>query len=544
VRSFLAGTTAWQSIGTQPSGDPFLSRYGGGLVALKGSNDVYFRDLTAVQFDNGAGKLTAGPSASVSSLYYLEYAASGQHSFSMTHSNAQVTTGTGTFVAGSERALLFKFGPIITGVQSATSSGMGGLIVASGSTIYVYGSGFSTAGLTLTANGSPLSVSASSDQEITAYLPGGYNGVVRLGVSNANGQHTVNIMTASAPPPPSISLSQAKASFSYTLGTTAPAAQSVTISNAGGGTLSWSASSNAGWLSVSPASGIGAGTLTLGITTTGLRAQTSNGAITVMAVGAANSPQTISVTLTVSAAPVSPVAVSAVVNSASWQGGAIAPGELVTIAGTMLGPSAGVSGTVDGSTGKLVSQLAGTTVFFDGIAAPLLYVSTTQVNAIVPYEIAGCTQTMMQVQYQGVRSTVTALPCAAAAPGLFTFSASGSGPAAAANQDGSFNGPSSPAPKGSYVTIYFTGGGQTNPPGVTGSITDTSVLKWLAQGALVTVGGVPATVAFDGAAPTFVDGVLQLNIQLSGDTPSGSALPVILKVGGVSSQATATLAVQ
>ena len=203
-----------------------------------------------------------------------------------------------------------------------------------------------------------------------------------------------------------------------------------------------------------------------------------------------------------------------------------------------------LSGTVDPSTGKMVSQLAGTTVLFNGVAAPLLYASATQVNAIVPYEAAGCTQAMLQVQYQGVLSSSMTLPCATAAPGIFTFNASGSGPAAAANQDGTFNGPSSPAAKGSYVTLYFTGGGQTNPAGVTGSITGTSTLKWLTQTTSVTVGGVAATVAFDGAAPTFVDGVLQLNIQLSGNTPSGSALPVVIKVGTASSPATATLAVQ
>ncbi len=156
--------------------------------------------------------------------------------------------------------------------------------------------------------------------------------------------------------------------------------------------------------------------MTLGINTAGPSAQTYNGTVTISAAGASNSPQSISVTLTVNAPPVSPVAVSAVVNSASWQRGAVSPGELVTIIGTTLGPSAGISGTVDRSTGELVSQLAGTTVLFDGIAAPLLYVSATQVNAAVPYEVAGRTKTTMQVLYQGTSSVGTALPCATAAP--------------------------------------------------------------------------------------------------------------------------------
>ena len=645
VRSFLADTTAWQSVGNPPSTDPFLSRYGAALLALKGTNDVYFADLTGVTFDNAAGSLVAGPSKAVASLYYSEFIAGGQHSFSMTHSNAQVTTGTGTPVAGSGRALLFKFGPVISAVRSATG-GLPGLTVASGSNITVYGSGFSGTGTQLTANGAALTISSLSNQQITAFLPAGYNGLVQLKVNNASGQHTVNIMTAAAAPPPaislsagqssfsytlggsapasqtvnitnagagtlawtaasgsswltvspnsgtgsgtltlainpagltaqtyngaitvtasgatnsprtisvtltvnaappSISLSTSKASFSYTLGGSAPASQTFNVTNTGGGTLAWSAASGSSWLTVSPSSGTGLGTLTLGINPAGLTAQIYNGAVTVTASGATNSPQTISVTLTVSAAAALPVVVSAVVNAASWTGGTVAPGELVVLGGTMLGPSTGVSGTVDPSTGKMVSQLAGTTVLFNGVAAPLLYTSATQVNAIVPYEETGCTQATLQVQYQGVLSSSLTLPCATAAPGIFTFNASGAGPAAAANQDGTFNGPSSPAAKGSYVTLYFTGGGQTNPAGVTGSITGTSTLKWLTQNTTATVGGVAATVAFDGAAPTFVDGVLQLNIQLSASTPTGSALPVVIQVGSASSPATATLAVQ
>ena len=345
----------------------------------------------------------------------------------------------------------------------------------------------------------------------------------------------------SSPSNSSISLSAGKANFAYTVGGSAPATQTVNISNAGGGTLAWSASSNSPWLTVSPASGMGAGTLTLGINTAALSAQTYNGEIAVTAAGAANSPQTIFVALSVSAPP---VVVAGVANSASYAAGPIAPGELVTIAGSMLGPSKGVAGGVDPSTGKMVTQLAGASVTFNGVAAPLLYVSATQINAIVPDEVAGCTQAMLQVQFQGASSPGTSLPCATAAPGLFTLSATGSGQAAAANQDGALNGPSSPAAAGSYMTLYFTGGGQTNPPGVTGSITGTSVLKWLTQTATVTVGGVAATVAFDGAAPTFIDGFLQLNIQLSPNTPSGNAQPVVVTVGNVSSQAAVTLAVQ
>jgi uncharacterized protein (TIGR03437 family) len=634
VLSFLENTPDWQSIGNSNQ-----TQYGGLYFALENAAATQYTGLKSASL--GSVPLNAGENAS---FFYNEFI-NGTGTLTATSTANQATNcGSVSVPGGYYSAVRCKFSPSIFSVQSNISTGLPGLTVAAGSTITISGTGFS-AGTSVLVNGAALSAQIVSSQEITASLPN-YSGLVGLTVSNSTGTDEINIFVAPPVQPPSISLSSTQLRFSYTVGGAAPATQTVSVTNSGGGTLTWSATSGASWLTVSPASGTGSGTLTLGINTAGLAAQTYNGAITVTASGAANSPQTIAVTLTVSAAAPSislsaskasfsytlggsapasqtvavtnagggafswsatsgaswltvspasgtgsgtltlginpaglsaqtyngaitiaaagatnnpqaiavtltvsaaappPVVVSAVVNAASWTGASVAPGELVVIGGTMLGPSTGVSGTVDPSTGKMVSQLAGTTVLFNGVAAPLLYASATQVNAIVPYETAGCTQSTLQVQYQGVLSSAMTLPCVSAAPGIFTFNASGSGPAAAANQDGTFNGPSSPAAAGSYVTLYFTGGGQTNPTGVTGSITGTSTLKWLTQAASVTVGGVAATVAFDGAAPTFVDGVLQLNIQLSPNTPSGSALPVVVTVGTIASPATATLAVK
>jgi uncharacterized protein (TIGR03437 family) len=189
------------------------------------------------------------------------------------------------------------------------------------------------------------------------------------------------------------------------------------------------------------------------------------------------------------------------------------------------------------------SILSGTEVFFGGVAAPILYASASQINAIVPYEISGQSQLVMQVLYQGVLSAGVALPVGPSDPACFTSNASGSGQAAAINGDGSLNGPANPAPVGSYVSVYFTGGGQTNPAGATGSISG-SVLKYFTQTVTATVGGQPATVTFAGAAPTFVDGVGQLNILLADKTPTGPAQPLIISVGGVSSPAGVTIAVK
>jgi uncharacterized protein (TIGR03437 family) len=194
-------------------------------------------------------------------------------------------------------------------------------------------------------------------------------------------------------------------------------------------------------------------------------------------------------------------------------------------------------------TGKVNTNLAGTQVFFNGAAAPVLYASANQVNAIVPYETGYGSQLVMQTAYQGILSSGVTLTPADSAPAVFTVNGSGSGQAVAVNQDGTICDPSHPAAAGSYITVYFTGGGTTNPFGVTGSVTG-SVLKRLSQTTSVTIGNQPATVTFAGAAPTFVDGVGQLNIRLADDTPSGPAQPLIVTVGLNSSSGAATIAVR
>jgi uncharacterized protein (TIGR03437 family) len=234
--------------------------------------------------------------------------------------------------------------------------------------------------------------------------------------------------------------------------------------------------------------------------------------------------------------------VNSVTNAASASPGAIAPGEIVSIFGSGLGPISGVSFSVDTTTGLVDSNLAGTQVLFGSFAAPILYTSSGQINAIVPYEVTGQTQVPMQVQYNGAQSASMTLQVASATPGVFTLNSRGPGQAAAINQNGSLNGPSNPAAPGSYVTLYFTGGGQTNPPGVTGSVTG-SVLKYFVQNVLATVGGQQAFVQFAGSAPKYVDGLGQLNIQLANNTPSGMQ-PLLIMMDGVASPATATLSVQ
>jgi glucose/arabinose dehydrogenase len=107
--------------------------------------------------------------------------------------------------------------------------------------------------------------------------------------------------TPSAPPPPTLSVAPGSLSFTATAGGANPASQSVSVSNTGGGSLSFTASDDATWLSVSPASGSAPATLTASANVAGLSAGTYNGTITVAASGASGSPKQIAVTLTVNA---------------------------------------------------------------------------------------------------------------------------------------------------------------------------------------------------------------------------------------------------
>ena len=290
----------------------------------------------------------------------------------------------------------------------------------------------------------------------------------------------------------------------------------------------WSAVTNTAWMTITSwPSGAGNGTLAYTVAATDSFSQRV-GTLTVAGQ-----------TFTVTQAANPDVIISTVSNAASSVPGTIAPGEIITIKGSLLGPAQATSLSVDPATGLVSTSVAGTRVFFDSFAAPILYTSATQINAVVPYEIAGRSQVAVHVEYQGVASLSTMVSVADTAPAIFTLDTTGSGQAAALNLDYSVNGPSNPAKKGSYVSIYFTGGGQTSPAGVTGSITGL-VFKNLVEHMSVTVGGQPATVTFEGAAPAYIDGLSQLNIRLADDTPSG-AQPVVIQMGNITSPASATI---
>ena len=228
-----------------------------------------------------------------------------------------------------------------------------------------------------------------------------------------------------------------------------------------------------------------------------------------------------------------------IVNAASNIGGAISPGEIVVIYANGIGPSALTGNTPAG--GFFGSQVAGTTVSFDGNPAPLIYTSAGQVAAIVPYEEVPGTTANVSVSYQGQTLTTT-IPVVATIPGFFTVGSLGSGQAAAVNQDQTLNSAAHPALVGNYISLYATGEGQTTPAGVDGKIQAGATLPQPLLQVSATVGGAdnPATVSYAGAAPQSVAGLMQLNLQIpllplqSGAPPV--SVPVVMMVNGVPTQ--------
>jgi uncharacterized protein (TIGR03437 family) len=214
------------------------------------------------------------------------------------------------------------------------------------------------------------------------------------------------------------------------------------------------------------------------------------------------------------------ITISAVTNAASNQAGAIAPGEVVSIYGAGL---AGVQA-----------------VLFNGIPAPLLYTTDAQVGAVAPYELTTSTVQVV-AQRSGTTSAPVSVALASTAPGVFTADGSGRGQAAATNQDGSANGTANPAPAGSVVSLYATGEGQTSPAGVDGKLGAQPLPAPVAT-VTVTIGGVPATVQYAGGAQGIIAGVVQVNAVV----PAGLSgnVPVVVTVGGNSSQAGVTIAVK
>jgi len=232
--------------------------------------------------------------------------------------------------------------------------------------------------------------------------------------------------------------------------------------------------------------------------------------------------------------------ISAVANAASQLEGPVSPGEVVTIFGANMGPAVTASAEVENQ--RVPTTTGGSSVLFDGTAAPVLSASSDQITAVVPFGVAGPT-TKVQVLYHGNAVGSATVPVQAATPAIFTANGTGGGQASVLNQDGTANSKTNGAALGSVVTILATGGGATTPASQDGAIAVAPYPAFVLP-VSVTIDSVPETIQYAGPAPGQVAGMMKIDILISPDTPVSPYDQIVLKVGNYSSPLEVLIVVQ
>jgi uncharacterized protein (TIGR03437 family) len=208
-----------------------------------------------------------------------------------------------------------------------------------------------------------------------------------------------------------------------------------------------------------------------------------------------------------------------VVNGASFApaGNSITPGEFIALFGTGLAKSLQVASP------PYPPTLNGVTVQINGKPAPIYFVSTGQINCLVPYGVTGTTATITVTN--GTASNAVTVPLAPTAPGMFSINQSGGGVGAILHSDFSRVSATSPAVGGETVLLFLTGMGPVDQPVVDGAAP--AQLTNTISRPVVLIGGLQATVLFSGLSPQF-PGLYQMNVTLPAFPSGQSTLPLAI----------------
>jgi uncharacterized protein (TIGR03437 family) len=230
-----------------------------------------------------------------------------------------------------------------------------------------------------------------------------------------------------------------------------------------------------------------------------------------------------------------------IVNSASYAGGAPAPGTLIAIFGSSLAASSAPATAL-----PLPTTLAGSQVIIGGLTMPLLYAGPGQINAMVPFSAPVNATQQVLVQSGATLSVPENLTVAPGAPGTYTRDGSGSGQAIvfAINPDGSgyVVTTAEPAHPGQIIVIYCTGLGSVQSSISAGEATPYTPLAPVSESVGVMVGSSTAQVLYAGLVPT-LSGLYQINATIPQPVMTGDSVPLILSTSGISTGTSVTIAI-
>jgi uncharacterized protein (TIGR03437 family) len=538
VRSFLAGTTAWQSLGSSPS---TTSRAGTLFFALLNSTGAYVSDLSRVTW----GGLSLLGGGDLGTIFYddMVYGSGLLSATSQSLGNISCFTFTLPPDYGTPARCKLAMG---IGSVTPLATSAPGRTVNSGAPITINGAGFGSqcvgcqvlATAAGSAAGQVLQVSSWKSTAIVANLPASFSGLVFITVKASGATaDTIAIMTVSPSQiPMSLAVTPRTLSFQSTAGGAVPAAQTVAIANAGTGALQWSASTSDFWITVSPASGSAPSTLTVSVNPANLAPGTYTTNVQIAADGALGSPASVAVTLVVQGTPTAGT-ITSVVNGATFQPG-FASATWVTIFGANLSQITYTWQAGDLVNGLLPVNLRGVSVTINGAPAYVEYISPTQINVLAPDD-ATTGQVPVQVSTAQQPSNIVTATKTQLAPAFFTV---GNGAYVAAEHlDYSYLGPASlsspgynftPAAPGEPIILYGTGFGPTNPPAPSAQFGAPALL---ANSVQITIGGIAASATFAGLIGP---GLYQFNVTVpdlpTGDAPVGAAIGAVATPTGVS----------
>jgi uncharacterized protein (TIGR03437 family) len=191
--------------------------------------------------------------------------------------------------------------------------------------------------------------------------------------------------------------------------------------------------------------------------------------------------------------------------------GLLAPGTIVEIFGS------GLAATTVAPSYPPPTSVNGTSVLVSGIELPLYYVSSTQINAELPFELVPGREYQLLVNANNGYTAPQSIQSSALVPGVAAYA---DGHVIAQHSDFSLVNAASPAKPGEFLVIYLVGMGATDVPVATGAAAPTQPLANVSTEPIVRVGGQNAQVFFAGLTPQAV-GLYQINFQVPQGIPSG-----------------------